>query len=345
MITEPNSLLAQVLGKKYIGSERTVAGFKDKSQASALWRGLVKASPILNKGVRAKVGNGRSTLFWMDCWLQPYPLLSKALVEINLVEQYKRVADYWVQDMGWNWAVLRNLLPTEILNMFAAFVLRPRSTQQDSLCWGLSTNGLFSVKTAYLSQRLATVGSDSRVWKVIWKLSVPQRIRSFLWMVNHERVMCNVERVRRGFTSDSLCPICHQEEESLVHLFRDCTAASQIWTALAHDEVLNNGQVLDFKGWLIYNLTQVNSLEFQSKWGELFAIALWWIWKWRCNLVFRQESVSIGFRIQWLKTQFYHIDKAMQVIDNALFPSSCYKTILIGWTPPNEDWLKLRWLL
>ena len=83
-----------------MGLELSIASLKEKSQASALWRGLVKASPILEKGVRVDVCNGRSTLLWMDCWLLPYPLLSKVLMKINLVEQYKRVADYWVQDIG-----------------------------------------------------------------------------------------------------------------------------------------------------------------------------------------------------------------------------------------------------
>lgn len=37
-------------------------------------------------------------------------------------------------------------------------------------------------------------------WKLIWGLKVPNKTRSFFWLVLHRRIMCNSERFRIGFS-------------------------------------------------------------------------------------------------------------------------------------------------
>lgn len=103
LTNEGNSLWAQVLGNKYLRGDRSVAGIKHRPNASTVWQGLEKACPVLSKGVRKRVGNGNDTLFWLDCWLMPFPLLNVALNDMSMIEQHNVVADYWKIGEGWDW--------------------------------------------------------------------------------------------------------------------------------------------------------------------------------------------------------------------------------------------------
>ncbi|KAK8637099.1 hypothetical protein V6N13_064527 [Hibiscus sabdariffa] len=64
-----------------------------------------------------------------------------------------------------------------------------------------------------------TVGQQD-IWKRIWKLHVPQRVRVFGWLSFHERLLTNVERVRRHCAAMDLCEICMNGSENIDHVLR-----------------------------------------------------------------------------------------------------------------------------
>lgn len=67
--------------------------FKPRKVASNVWRGIIKALPITNVGMKKLVLSGISTCFWRDIWLTDCPFLDVVLVDIDLVESYKLVCD------------------------------------------------------------------------------------------------------------------------------------------------------------------------------------------------------------------------------------------------------------
>lgn len=42
----------------------------------------------------------------------------------------------------------------------------------------------------------------------------------------------NVERVRQGISSDNSCKICGHDSEEILHVFRDCHVARDVWNEL-----------------------------------------------------------------------------------------------------------------
>lgn len=54
----------------------------------------------------------------------------------------------------------------------------------------------------------------------------------------HDALVTNVFRLRRGLTDSGICPLCNHEEESLVHMGRDCSRVAQVWARLAENGVL-----------------------------------------------------------------------------------------------------------
>ncbi|KAL4335120.1 hypothetical protein GQ457_07G012830 [Hibiscus cannabinus] len=125
-------------------------------------------------------------------------------------------------------------------------VLRDRVVQfyQDLFTSGpdidvsLATSGCFHPCTNAMSQSAYSLSSSSSsfqedsLWKLVARFSGIPRIRSFLWLVVHGRILTNVERVHRHFSNDMRCGVCGLDVESIDHLFQKCPPAVSLWTSL-----------------------------------------------------------------------------------------------------------------
>ena len=60
------------------------------------------------------------------------------------------------------------------------------SQQSDQLCWKLTKNGVFSVKSMYLDVINSSVIPSS---KHVWKVKVPLRIKVFMWFVHKQVIL------------------------------------------------------------------------------------------------------------------------------------------------------------
>lgn len=67
LINETDALWSQVIRNKYMDSKSCILAMQDKSNASMIWRAIMKGVPVLREGMRRQVRNGRSTKFWTDC--------------------------------------------------------------------------------------------------------------------------------------------------------------------------------------------------------------------------------------------------------------------------------------
>jgi hypothetical protein len=65
------------------------------------------------------------------------------------------------------------------------------------------------------------------IWKRIWRLEVPERVRGFVWIVLHRNLMTN-ERNSRTHLSVSFCDYCRKEVETTLHVLRDCAKATSL---------------------------------------------------------------------------------------------------------------------
>lgn len=115
MMTEKESLWVRVLNLKYVRTEVDVVNFKAKNVASNVWHGIFKAFPVIGASLRKLVLSGTRTCFWSDVWLIDHPLYEDVLIEIDLVESYRLVREYWIDESGWNYDALEDLLPDHIL--------------------------------------------------------------------------------------------------------------------------------------------------------------------------------------------------------------------------------------
>ncbi|CAN1122461.1 Putative ribonuclease H protein At1g65750 [Linum perenne] len=89
---------------------------------------------------------------------------------------------------------------------------------EDELIWGPDPKGKFSIKTAYEILDTYSDVSTGSIWRSIWKWEGPNRVRHFLWLIAHEKVLTNSERCRRHLTDDSRCHRCPNSVEDVLHV-------------------------------------------------------------------------------------------------------------------------------
>ena len=109
-----------------------ISKLQKKKIASNAWRGMALAQETIKKGLRESVYNGAEILFWRDIWLGD-TLIALAFKEINLVDSYKLVKDYWSPSGRWMWEDLQGLLPPHVGNRLASIMLCNDEERKDGI--------------------------------------------------------------------------------------------------------------------------------------------------------------------------------------------------------------------
>lgn len=81
---------------------------------------------------------------------------------------------------------------------------------------GLTVDGKFFAISAYALSLDATLELEWTRWKLIWKLRVRQRVKVFLWLLSHDKMLINYALLRRSIAESSTCSTCDSlKEDSL----------------------------------------------------------------------------------------------------------------------------------
>ena len=109
----------------------------------------------------------------------------------------------------------------------------------DKLIWSETRNGLFTVHSAYklamtwsLSPNRGTsldASNMRRFWRRIWSITLPHKIRHFVW-----RACCNAlptknNLMRRKITQEELCEECKGAPETVGHVLWGCPKVKEAW--------------------------------------------------------------------------------------------------------------------
>ncbi|KAL4354521.1 hypothetical protein GQ457_06G016340 [Hibiscus cannabinus] len=138
---------------------------------------------------------------------------------------------------NWDWFRLEQLLLEESLERIVSIQPPGDSLGEDRPQWRWEPNCQFSSQSTYAFLSNSMIGGQRGNWKRIWKLHVPQRVCVFAWLSFHERLLTNVERVRRHSTDVDLCDICMSGREDINHVLRTFVAAEGVWHRLIPHEI------------------------------------------------------------------------------------------------------------
>jgi len=195
---------------------------------SYVWRSLLAAREVIREGSRWRVGNGVNIMAESDKWLSHKPVF-KGEVQPSL-----KVAEL-IDKRSWQWNrnKVAGMFATKIYDEIMAIPLS-RDRMRDTLIWKENRKHEFSVKSAYqvairLKQGVeaehSRAGEEGKLWKLIWELNVPPKIRNFMWRAVSNILPTRDNMYRRRVVVESTYEFCHQHPETEAHLLWECPFA------------------------------------------------------------------------------------------------------------------------
>ena len=217
LVVNPESLCARVIKAKYYPQGHILDTAFPQS-ASLTWQGILHGLELLKSGVIWRVCDGANIHIWRDNWL---PRASG--LKISTKKNRTRVK--WVEELfmsgerRWDEELVRHLFypydADEILRLWIQ-----SNGEADFVAWHYEKSGLFSVRSAYKlaltlkdnkedeGQSSEAVGTKRKIWNIIWKTNIPQKIRIFAWRVASNSLAVQVNRVAHHQAFVSTCSIC-----------------------------------------------------------------------------------------------------------------------------------------
>lgn len=121
----------------------------------------------------------------------------------------------------WNWKLLSSWVSLDIIAKLASILPPDDRNGVDMQICKESPMGRFLISEMY--HALCGFNDDKlfSTWHCIWRLKVLERVRVFIWLVKHGRLLTNVLKRRLGLGYNR-CDYYHEFEESTLHVLHDC---------------------------------------------------------------------------------------------------------------------------
>ena len=236
---------------------------------------------VLQRGARWRVGNGDSIKIWQHSWLprkHPPQLLS---YPSSFMENAKVAMLIDGSTRQWNEELIGGIFASDEVAIIKNIPLG-RIALEDVLIWPHSSNGRYSCKSGYrflkeeaeLSYKQQPSAPDTHLWKNLWSLQVPNKVRNLLWHACRDAIPTKANLVRIKIIEDPLRDRCHETHETPLHALWLCKEIDIVWEDSESWAYRRQLQVLSFKELLSWMIVQKQNV-------ELFAMTMWLIWSQR----------------------------------------------------------------
>ncbi|XP_026429270.1 uncharacterized protein LOC113325286 [Papaver somniferum] len=168
-------------------------------------------------------------------------------------------------------------------------------------------------------------------WISLWKIQIIPRIRLFIWKLIQKALPTKSRLAARNSEISPNCPMCNsQEVETETHLFKNFPFARAIWFGCSLDAANTQIFTASIEEWVKTWIEDPNFSMFKEK----IATITWFIWKYRCEVVFQQTNPD---PIRLIK-QINNFMKEANTKDNLLTKKGT-KSNRSSWSDFNSDWI------
>jgi ribonuclease HI len=286
-----DSLMGRVFKSRYYPRTSFLEA-KIGYQPSYAWRSMQSAKDVIDLGARWRIGNGEKVRIIVDKWM-PNHAGFKVWSRCEDLNDDTLVCDLIDPDTKqWKRDLVSHLFhPHEALQILS-MPISPR-LPPDKLVWHFERDGDYSVRSAHHlvkqhhSRNLAESSGHqtSRLWTEIWKATVPNRVKNFLWRLAKNILPTRDNLSKKGVQIENLCPLCNAEPETVDHIFLHCQIARLTW--FASQIGVHVPQNMPLNQWLLQGLNCEETMG-----AKLFCVLLWKMWGARNNLIFNNKPVN-----------------------------------------------------
>ncbi|KAK7282470.1 hypothetical protein RIF29_11279 [Crotalaria pallida] len=163
----------------------------------------------------------------------------------------------WPHSRTWNTDLLHILFSPFEAAIIAQIPLSLRRNK-DVQVWRLTENGVYSVKSGYWQiikgMKLGETSDNSRdkstLWRKIWKVQTIPRCKELARRACKNIIPIRMRLLSKGVEVDSRCPLCGEEDETVIHAFLTCQQVSPIWFASPLTVRIDTSSNQSFDLWL-----------------------------------------------------------------------------------------------
>ncbi|XP_058751681.1 uncharacterized protein LOC131624783 [Vicia villosa] len=259
-----------------------------------------------------------NVLFWHSVWLVDQPLrVFFPLLFDHITNNLCTVKDILISNNGnilCNWEAIfgdeifihlvpnANLINLSITSKAIGDELRDLIvllrgveldiTAKDDFHWNLTSNGVFTVSSVSFlmssAKEIAWPNSTIKLLDVIWKTTIPAKIKIFSWRFFIKRLPLKDQLVNRGVSilTSIDCPFCSNYPESLDHLFYQCQVTKEVWNRtylwvgddanLTQEEFKHFGSIQE----------KVTNNNIKAIINTIWLAFIWCIWNMRNTIIF-----------------------------------------------------------
>jgi hypothetical protein len=180
------------------------------------------------------VGNGASTLFWADPWLDGQTIASTApdlVAAVSMRCQRSRTVQAALQGK----ASIRDISGALTVPAIVQYLhlrervehvqLQPVVLDSISLRW--SASGDFSSKSAYAALNMGQANLLGA--KQVWRAKAPREFKFFIWLLLHDQCWTLDRRERHGLENLGPCAFCNQNPVVIDHFQLFCIFSEVVW--------------------------------------------------------------------------------------------------------------------
>ncbi|MCH94327.1 putative non-LTR retroelement reverse transcriptase, partial [Trifolium medium] len=154
----------------------------------------------------------------------------------------------------WKWNLMEDWLPAVLLQKVAATLPPSEEHGKDERVIAGGDRSQFTVSGMYMKLCGYDGAENNSNWKKIWSINVPERVRTFIWMMLHGRLLTNVMKNKMGL-SHAMCSFCRTVEETILHVMRDCPKANELWRGVIPGIYKVQFYMGDLNQWINFNFS------------------------------------------------------------------------------------------
>ena len=163
-----------------------------------------------------QVGSGRSLSIGKDPWP---PDLKDRCVSTNLNEELAAtpVSSLMMpHQRAWDYDVVSDIFNLRDKELIMKIPLSSRR-ENDVWYWMADSWGCYSVRSCYKILTPITIGSFADVWRKLWNLNVPNKVKNFIWRAAHNVLPTTITLISKRVDVPSTCSVCNAYEETILH--------------------------------------------------------------------------------------------------------------------------------
>ncbi|XP_078150204.1 uncharacterized protein LOC144545511 [Carex rostrata] len=173
---------------------------------------------------------------------------------------------------------------------------------RDDIRWRWHTTGRFTVKSAYIALTNRPLIRNHRY--TICRLPAPPRMRVFGWLMILNRLLTIDNLVRRGWSLVNRCVLCKNCEETVSHLFNECTLSIHVYGLVVNLLGIARNEIQDVE---LRTEAITDKGSRTSKIRSILLVSQFVIWKERCSRIFRDETKQANILAEEIIQQLHAI--------------------------------------